>query len=502
MRAVDAWAIEEAGIPSLELMERAGEGLARSVAAVAGAGPIRVVAGRGNNGGDGLVAARLLRAEGREVDVLAAGNLDELGGDARVNLERLDGEPPRALGPGALGGSAAIVDAVLGTGAGGAPREEAARAIFAINAAGARVVACDVPSGVDASTGEVETEAVRATVTATFHAPKVGLAVDPGREHAGEVRSIPIGVPRGAPEASGVGSISSRVLALVPRRSRGATKFSSGSVVVAGGARGLTGAPCMAALAAMRAGAGYVQLAVPVSSEPAFELRLLEAMTRGLPDSDGAHTPEGVEGVVELAGRAGAVVLGPGLGRSTGAVAFARGVASAVEAPLLIDADGLNAHAGALESLASRSAPTVLTPHAGELGRLLDRDPEAIGASRLRSAREAAERSGAVVVLKGDDTIVAAPGGPVAVSPGASPALATAGTGDVLSGVIGTLLAKGLEPFVAAAAGVLAHGRAGIVAGGRIGADHTIASDVIEALGPAFTIAEDLPSAPSPRGRG
>ena len=193
-----------------------------------------------------------------------------------------------------------------------------------------------------------------------------------------------------------------------------------------------------------------------------------------------------MEQFLGLAGRAGAVVLGPGLGRADSAVAFARTVATRVDAPLLIDADGLNAQAGALESLRERSAPTVLTPHAGELGRLLARDSAEIGAHRLASAREAAERSGAVVLLKGDDTVVAAPGGPVAISPGATPALATAGTGDVLSGVIGALLAKGLAPFEAAALGALAHARAGCAAAARHGADHTIAGDVVAALPEGF----------------
>ena len=253
-------------------------------------------------------------------------------------------------------------------------------------------------------------------------------------------------------------------------------------VVVVGGSMGLTGAPAMAALSAARAGAGYVQAAVPGPVQPAMDMRLLEQMSRALPDQDGAHTPEGVEEVEQLAERAGALVLGPGIGRSEPALEFARQVARAVEAPLLIDADGLNAHAERLESLAGRSAPTVLTPHPGELGRLLGVDSQEVERHRLRHAREAAERSGAVVLLKGDDTLVAAPGEPLAVSPGGTPALATAGTGDVLSGLIGALLAKGLGPLEAAALGTLAHVRAGRAAAQRHGADHVIAGDVIEAL--------------------
>jgi ADP-dependent NAD(P)H-hydrate dehydratase / NAD(P)H-hydrate epimerase len=486
MRAADAWATEEAGVPSLDLMERAGEGLARVAAEVAASapedGPIRLVVGKGNNGGDGLVAARSLRSDGREADVLALAALKDFGGDPLANLERLPGDAPRVFEPAELEGSSCVVDCVLGTGFSGEPREPAAGAIAAINAQPAPVVACDIPSGVDATTGEVEGDAVRARATVTFHGSKVGLHVAPGAFHAGEVRTVGIGIPRGAPSPASAGLITDRSLRLVPARSREGSKFDAGTVVVVGGARGLTGAPSMAALAAMRTGAGYVQVAVPASVEASFELRLLEAMTVALPDEAGTHVPDGLEQVERLAERAGCVVVGPGIGRTDGALELARLAASSVTAAVLLDADGLNAHAGRLESLRERSGPTVLTPHAGELGRLLERDSSEVSARRLTCAREAAERSGAVVVLKGDDTIVAPPGGPVAVSPGATPALATAGTGDVLSGMVGTLLAKGLGPFEAAACGVIAHVRAGEEAAARHGTDHVIASDVIDSI--------------------
>jgi len=482
MRAVDAWAIDEQAVPSLELMERAGTGLARCVAAVSRPGPVRVVVGKGNNGGDGLVVARLLREEGREVDVLAVERLSEMRGDAAANLDALPGDPPVPFSAAALEGSGAVLDALLGTGFEGEPREPAAGAIAAINDTDAPVVACDVPSGVDASNGEVAGQAVRAALTCTFHGSKVGLHVAPGAHHAGEVKPIDIGIPRGAPPPRRAGRISERVLALYPRRTRDGSKFTSGVVVVAGGARGLTGAPTMAALAAQRAGAGYVQAAVPESAELVLQLRLLEGMTRALPESEGGHAPEGVDVLVEMSERAGAVVLGPGLGRTEGAAAFAREAAARLDLSLLVDADALNAHAGELESLRGRRAPTVLTPHAGELGRLLGREPAAIEAHRLDCAREAARLSGAVVLLKGDDTIVAAPGGMVAISPGGTPALATAGTGDVLSGLIGTLLAKGLGAFEAAALGTLAHVRAARAAAAVHSADGVVAGDVIEAL--------------------
>ena len=482
MRAADAWAIQEGGVPSLDLMERAGIGLARLTAAVSDAGPVRVVVGKGNNGGDGLVAARLLREEGREVDVLTVAPIEELRGDARVNLERLPGPAPKTFDATQLEGSGAIVDALLGTGFHGVPREPVASAIAAINAGGAPVVACDIPSGVNADSGEVEGEAVRAVATATFHGPKLGMYVAPGKDHAGDLETIEIGVPRGAPGAGRAGLISERVIDLFPRRERSGSKFSSGVVVVVGGSMGLTGAPSMAARSAARAGAGYVQVAVPAPVQPAVDLRLLEQMSRGLPDSGGFHTPQGVAVVEEMAQRAGAIVLGPGLGRDEGAADFARGVARTVDAPLLVDADGLNAHAGRLELFAERGAPTVLTPHEGELGRLLEMDSEEVRTRRLDCARQAARRSGAVMLLKGDDTIVALPSGQVAVSPGGTPALATAGTGDVLSGLIGALLAKGLGGFEAACLGTLAHVRAAEAAAERWGADHVMAGDVIEAL--------------------
>jgi hydroxyethylthiazole kinase-like uncharacterized protein yjeF len=427
-----------------------------------------------------------LREDGHEVDVLAVGNPDELQGDARANLDRLPGAAPLDFEPDQLEGSGAIVDAMLGTGFEGEPREPVASAIRAINEADAVVIACDMPSGVDASTGEVLGEAVEADLTATFHGRKVGLYVNPGKSRSGRVEVIEIGIPRSAPPPAAAGLISDRSLARVPRRQPTGNKFKSGTVVVAGGARGLTGAPTMAALSAMRTGAGYVQLAVPEPAEAVLDLRLMEAMTHGLPHKDGGHVEEGADHVIELSKRAGAIVLGPGLGRTDGAVAFARRVAGEVKVPLLVDADGLNAHAEQLGLLAQREAPTVLTPHDGELGRLLGIDSADVEQHRIAHARTVARESQAIVVLKGDDSLVVPPEGPIAVSAGGTPALATAGTGDVLSGVIGTLLAKGMEPFEAACAGVFAHARAGHAAADRYGADHVVAGDVIDALPAGF----------------
>ena len=486
VRAADRWAIEDRGVPSLELMERAGAGLARVAAEVVpGDGPIAAVCGKGNNGGDGYVAARVLRELGREVRVLGLSAPEELRGDARANAERLPGDPVEPFSAARLEGVAGAIDAILGTGFSGAPRGSAAEAIQALNGCGAAVVAADMPSGVDASTGVVEGAAVRAAATARFAAAKPGLWINPGRAHSGVVHVIDIGIPEGAPiDPPGVGLIDDRaVLSLIPSREPGWTKFTSGHVLVAGGSRGLTGAPCLAGEAAQRAGAGYVTACVPASLNAIFEMRLLEVMTIPLPDDDGAHVAAGAERVLDESRRRGGVlVVGPGIGRSEGAAAFARRLVAATEVPVVLDADGLNAHAGRLGDLAGRSAPIVLTPHAGELGRLLEVDSRAIEAERLRHVREAAASAHAIVVLKGDDTLVAEPDGVVGVSPGASAGLATAGTGDVLSGVLAAVLARDVEPFAAACAAVRLHALAGVEAAAVHGVDAVIASDVIEAL--------------------
>lgn len=482
MRGVDRWAIEEDGVSSLELMEAAGRAVAEVVAELAPEGPVRVVCGKGNNGGDGFVAARLLREMGFEVEALLLWPGEELPGDAAVNFERFGGDLLEGDPTGRLAGSGAIVDAIFGTGFEGAPRDPVAAAIRAINSVGVPVVACDIASGVDASTGEVVGEAVEADVTVSFHAAKLGHRIAPGKGCTGELRVAPIGIPAGAPDEAAAGEIDAALLALAPRRGPGSTKFSSGQVAVTGGSRGLTGAVRMTSLAAIRAGAGYATVAVPAELEMVFELSQPEVMSVGCPGGDGCLMPASEKAVLRTFERSAAGVLGPGLGKDPGSFELARTVAAKVEAPLLIDADGLNAFAGHLGELRARQAPTILTPHAGELGRLLERDSGEVSAHRLACAREAAEAAGAVVVLKGDDTIVT-DGARVAVNAISAPALATAGSGDVLSGVTAALLARGLDPVAAACAAVVAHARAGLDAAARVGAaESVIATDVIDSI--------------------
>ncbi|HSK17463.1 MAG TPA: NAD(P)H-hydrate dehydratase [Gaiellaceae bacterium] len=469
--------------PTLELMERAGRRVAEEVLGrYPDARRIAVWCGTGANGGDGFVVAAELARARRESAVRLLGPEEKVEGDAAVNLARA-----RRAGvafadePGPVD---VVVDALFGTGFRGAPRREAAEAIEMMNAAGVPVVAVDLPSGVDASTGRVEGAAVRAALTVTFHAPKVGHAIAPGRFHRGELVVADIGL---AAAETRCRSASERLLDLVPRRTEADNKYTAGSVLVVGGSVGLTGAPSLSSEAALRAGAGIVTACVPASLNPVFEQRLLEVMTRPCADEEGTMTLEAEAAILAAAERAGAVAVGPGLGRTEATRALVGRLLDRLEKPVVLDADGLWALAGHLDWVFRRDAPTVLTPHAGELGRLLGRPSAWVSANRLGAVEAGADDAGAVVLLKGADTLVAAPGrGPLVVDLG-NEGLATAGTGDVLTGVVAAFLAKGMDAGLAAAAGAAVCGVASQVAGERHGSAGMIARDVVEALSPALS---------------
>ena len=412
------------------LMERAGAAVAReALNAFPDARRFAVVCGAGANGGDGRIAARVLREAGRDAVETSA-------------VEQAD----------------VIVDALFGTGFRGEPREEAAALIERINAASASVVSVDLPSGVDASTGEAAGVAVRADLTVTFHACKLGLAISPGRFRAGEVVIVDIGLDDAETEAA---LVLPSVLELVPRKQAHDNKYTAGSVLIVGGAPGLTGAVCLAAEAAFRADAGYVAVAVPEQSLAVVETKLLEPIKLTW---DSAR---------DAAEKAGAVAIGPGLGRTDEAKALVAAFLAELEQPVVLDADALHE----LEPGAWRP-PVVLTPHAGELGRLLGESSDWVAAHRLEAARRTAERFDCVCLLKGADTIVAAPDARTLVCPIDAPALATAGTGDVLTGVLAAYLAKGLEPRLAAAAAATAHG----LAGRTLPQHGAVAGDLVAAL--------------------
>jgi NAD(P)H-hydrate epimerase len=434
LSAAEARRAEE-GHDVSELMERAGAAVALEVATrYPVARRIAVVCGAGSNGGDGRIAARILREQGRDAE-----ETDE------------------------VEGADVIVDALFGTGFRGVPRPEAAARIARIDAAGVPVVSVDVPSGVDASTGEIAGDAVRADVTVTFHGCKTGLAVAPGLFRAGEVVVADIGLDRVETEHA---LVTPEILSLVPRRGPEDHKYSAGSVLVAGGAPGTTGAVCLAAEAAFRADAGYVAVAVPEASLPVVEARLLEPVKVTWQRAAAA------------AGKARALAIGPGLGRGDAARRIRAELLAAGDQALVLDADALDE----LEP-GDWGPRAVLTPHAGELARLLGEESAWVGAHRLEAARRGADRFGCVCLLKGADTIVAAPGEGALVVLADAPGLATAGTGDVLTGVVAAFLAKGMEPRLAAAAAATAHA----LAARSLPQPGLVASDVVAALPAALS---------------
>ena len=408
-----------------QLMERAGRAVAEEIVQhFPEARSFAGVFGGGANGGDGRIAAELLRANGWE----------------EVSVDRAD----------------VVIDALFGTGFTGEPRPDAAQKIRAINDAGAAVVAVDIPSGVDASTGEVRGDAVRADLTVTFHGLKVGHEVAPGRFRRGELVIADIGLERAETQHA---LATPEILELVPRRRPGDTKYTAGSVLVVGGSRGMTGAVCLTAEAAFRADAGYVVVAAPDESLPVIETTLLEAVKRPL------------EELWDAVARAGALAIGPGLGRER--KELVRRLLEETRLPAVVDADGL----WELEPF-ERDAPTVLTPHSGELGRLLGEEAAWVDSHRLEALRRGVERFDSTVLLKGEGTLVGTPGEGALVC-GGFPSLATAGTGDVLTGVIAAFLAKGVDARIAAAAGAVAHTRAAVMAPYKSG---LVASDLLQVL--------------------
>jgi ADP-dependent NAD(P)H-hydrate dehydratase / NAD(P)H-hydrate epimerase len=468
--------------PTLDLMERAGTAAAETLLnRYPEPRTFSVWCGTGSNGGDGFVVARKLREAGRSVEIRLLGDEAKVKGDAAESLARAR-KAGLDLTDG--GGGEVVVDALFGTGFSGKPRPQAARAIEELNALGAPVVAIDVPSGVDASTGEMSGPAIQAELTVTFHGPKVGLVVAPGRFQAGEVVVADIGL---AQKGTHHRRVSERILGLVPRRGERDNKYSAGSVLVIGGSAGKTGAPSLAAEASLRAGAGICTACVPASLNVVFEQRLLEVMTRACPDEEGVMTMDAADEIIDAAERASGVALGPGLGRTDAVRALVGYLLDRLDKPIALDADGLWAVVGHLDWIFSREAPTVLTPHEGELARLLGRKSDWVRSRRLNAVQAGADDVGAVVLLKGADTLIAAPGRGVLVCDLGNAGLATAGAGDVLTGVVAAFLAKGMEPRLAAAAAAAAHGVAANLAAERHGSAGLLARDVVEALSPALS---------------
>jgi NAD(P)H-hydrate epimerase len=418
----------EAGHDVPEMMQLAGRAVAEeALRRYPDARSFGAVCGGGANGGDGRIALEVLRAAGRTAEEGVQGDV--------------------------------VVDALFGTGFKGEPRAEAARLIDEVNAVGVPVVAVDLPSGVDADSGEIAGAAIQADVTVTMHGRKVGLEIAPGRFNAGDVVVADIGLDH---RETTHRLVTREVLSVVPRKRPEDTKYTAGALLVVGGAPGMTGAVSLTATAAFRADAGYVTVCAPAESLPVLEGRLVEAVKRPLEEAP------------EVVAKHDALAIGPGLGRSDDARALVRRLLEETDLPAVVDADALYG----LEPF-ERSAPTVLTPHEGELGRLLERDSAWVAAHRLSAVTEAVERFSCVCLLKGADALLAGPGSAgVLVAALGPPSLATAGTGDVLTGVIGAFLAKGMEARLAAAAGAVACDVAA-----RLGPSRgLVASDVVALL--------------------
>jgi ADP-dependent NAD(P)H-hydrate dehydratase / NAD(P)H-hydrate epimerase len=498
MRAVDRAATEDFGVPTLLLMENAGRGVADVVVAEvagrkAGGGPIdgvrvRVVCGAGSNGGDGLVIARHLALAGAEVRVLLAAPRAKVaaGGDAAVMLRALealgsvtvvdgaawDGAVAHRWGA-ALADAQVVVDALFGTGLRADVTGVAAAAIAAMNGAPGIKLAVDIPSGIEADSGRTRGVAFRADLTATIGARKLGFTLDP-EVPAGRIAVVSLGVPIRPPSALGPFCHFvdvAQTLATLPRRGPGGHKGTAGHLLVIAGSAGKTGAAWLAARAAMRAGVGLCTVASTAVGQAALDAKVIEIMTARYTDGDDADAGSAGR-IAALAAGMRALAIGPGIPTGPGMRALVADLAGRLALPLVIDADALNllgADAGPL--LTPAPAARVLTPHPGEMARLLGTSTAEVQRTRVASARRLAAETRAVVVLKGARTVIAVPDGTVHINPTANPALGTAGAGDVLTGVIGALLAQGLEAPEAARLGVLVHGLAGDRAAAKIGGE-------------------------------
>lgn len=484
MRDAETAAVR-AGASLSQLMDRAGSSVAAHVLRSAPDGAVTVLCGGGNNGGDGWVAARELHSAGRDVSVWSVTDPAELPAPAKsAATEAIDaGVRWSRVGPdvrASVLSAPVVVDALLGIGARGAPRGEYAGLIAATNQSGGFVVSIDVPSGVDADTGRVEGEAVRADLTVTFAAPKQGCVLQPGASYVGRlvVADIGIHVPADGGAIEVWDAEDYAALLRLPRWDD--SKASRGRVLIVGGSPGLTGAACLAAEGALRSGAGYVTVAVPAPSLPVIEMKLTAPVKLALPtDEAGLLTAEALEVVIEAAERADAVVLGPGLGRTEGARDLALALVRSIDRPLVVDADVLHA-LGRLESAVLGSAASVITPHHGEAARLLGLLPAEVAGDRVAAAR-ALSATATVAVLKGPSTLIAG-SGRLIVNRSGGPGLATLGTGDVLAGVIGAMLAAGLKPVEAAATGAYLHGLAGDAAAAELTELSMTAEDVVAHL--------------------
>ncbi len=499
MKALDRKAMEDFGLAGLVLMENAGVRVVDLIRRVMGGvqgKDVTIFIGKGNNGGDGLVIARHLLNMGAEVKVLSVVNVSEISGDAAANLDiwRKMGQKVYAVHQGdginivklALMKTDLVVDAIYGTGFHGKMRGAAGSVIGVINNSGKPVIAVDIPSGLEAGTGRINGPCVRARYTAALGLPKLGLYLEPGAGYTGEITVADISLPavlidREAPPRYLLSA--RRVRKWLPERPSPAHKGNFGRVLIIAGSRGMTGAAGLSATAALRSGAGLVTAAVPETLHDIMEVKLTEAMTVPLPDTgSGALSGEALPRILSLLENMDALAIGPGLSQTPETVTLVRELLPAIKIPFVLDADALNALAGQTGILGSLHAPAVITPHPGEMARLMEVTSGDIQADRVGNAVKATADWNVVTLLKGARTVVATPEGTVYINPTGNPGMASGGSGDVLTGIIASLIAQGLQPGRAAAAGAYLHGLAGDMAAKEKGMIGLVAGDIIAGL--------------------
>ncbi|HEY5996098.1 MAG TPA: NAD(P)H-hydrate dehydratase [Candidatus Deferrimicrobiaceae bacterium] len=501
MAELDRVSIEEYGIPSVALMENAGRACTDRILLILddkGLSPqessIAVVCGRGNNGGDGIVIARNLHNRGAYVELFLLDEEDNLSADGRLQLEILkkmdveyrvirDSEGVEDL-RNYLEEVHLCIDAILGTGLtkplSGLIRE----VVEVINLSMATVFAVDIPSGIDATTGRILGEAIRADFTGTFGLLKVGQVLLPGSIHCGETDVYDIGIPSRAVFDADIKTeaLDERVVkSMLSIRPPDFHKGDAGRVYILGGSPGMTGAPCLAGRAALRMGAGLITVVVPDSLRPIVEAKLMEVMSIGVPDNGtGYFSAESLPRIVEAMSRADVVVIGPGMGTFPDAKTFMADLIPLIRVPFIVDADGLNALEGDLGILRTAKAPCIVTPHPGEMSRLTGESIDAIEASRISAARHLAEEQNVTVILKGARTVIATPMGDIFINTTGNPYMASGGMGDTLGGMIAALASQGLSPNDAACAGVYLHGKSADILVRHHPMSPVSATDVIE----------------------
>lgn len=501
MQRLDRRAIEEFAIPGLTLMENAGRGCAAEIIARYGGSQAQkalVFAGKGNNGGDGYVIARLLRERDWHVSVFVLAHREDIRGDALANLERLEGVPIHFCTEGgaparckeALLEATVIVDALLGIGLKSDVTGLYGEIIGMINDSGKPVISVDIPSGVDATSGRILGCAVKADLTVTFAAAKCGHILYPGAEYTGELRTVDIGIPEDLTASAEGHEFLDRgtVRPLLRRRSRIAHKGDGGHCLILAGSTGMSGAAAMAANSALRAGAGLVTLAAPAGINQVLETKTTEVMTLPLPDVGSGCLCAMAKGAIEdaLAGKK-VLAMGPGIGRHPETAQLIRELTASISLPMIIDADGLNALSQEPDLLLRKKSDIViLTPHPGEMARLTGLSIPLVEDDRVGVARGFAMKYDVWLILKGARTVIAAPDGTVAINGSGNPGMASGGMGDVLTGVLAALIAQGYDPFKACRLGVFIHGHAADMVADEKGEIGISAVDVQERLPYAF----------------